>query len=183
MKHCLAILTLGIIGTLWGVESSGGSHYRCLVPGVPIGPGKRIGGLYQAEPCNPKNETIKGARMRLKIDEMERESRRKDIKGWVAWIVKLATVGVFLVGAYIHLKSKIATGKSLGSTIMGMAGMGYVYGAVIHFENKWSTLIEVLIMSGIVGLVAWRLYKWRNTDGTKRIKKATPVTPRGTLAL
>jgi len=157
--------------------ATGGTHYRCILPGAPVSPNKRIGGLYEKlPPCNKKPETRKEARARLEIEHLEREAHRKDVKGWVAWIVKLAAMGGFLVGGYIHLRNSGGVGKSLGSTIMGMSVLAYVFGVVIHFEMRFENLLEMLIVSVLIGLAVWRLYKWRNVDGTKRVKKALPIS-------
>lgn len=172
MKWTLLILTLSLaIGCTTGMPTHKqiGGKTRIYTPH------RFIGITYRTTVEVVAAETVKQAKSRLLIENMERDAHWKARQHVIAWFLKMGAIVGFIVGGFIHLKSTGGVGKSIGSSVMAVAGAAYVAGVVMHWEADHDKVTEWIIMGCFFLFGVYLVWRWRNEDGTK-LKAKSPLS-------
>jgi len=160
MKHFLVII-LALTGTLAlgaGKADPEKPLYQNIVPGIPTGNGKRVGGLWgPVTPIAPKTESQSDLRKRF---QLERDNEQATIGMWL----KIAGLGLICLGAFGHFSTSIPFLKSWGSTIATLGGVGYVYGRVLQKEAQYGPVLDWIMFAALIGFIVWLLWKNRKTS-------------------
>lgn len=119
-------------------------YYECLVPGLPIYPGKRVGGLYNkiVKPADHDVDFVKYYQTQI-----------------VKWMTYLSIGSVFLIiAAFVLAYFKVPFWKD----VLLLAGLLLFVSIMMVFfiaYVKWIALTGFLGIGGYVGYVFWRKNK------------------------
>lgn len=151
-------------------------YWQNTIPGVPYGPGRRIGGTWREVTPHPP-PTLK--EFKAEIDrqriqwELDRDQRQDTIGLWV----KVAGLAVLVFAAAAHLSTSLDALRSVASSIATLGAGLYVVGLFIQIEAKYSKWIELAalgILLAALAYILWRYREWSISHLFKPKPKADP---------